>query len=157
MAKNTSAIRPVCTQESLKNAVKTAIEEEDRGKNLMVFGLGEEDEENLEEKIGELCTDLGEKPRITAVNRVGRRNSDGTCRPIKVSFSSSTSAQQLLSKARRLKDMEPRKSVYVCHDRSPEERAARREAVMELKKAKAAQPNCLHYIKGCKVCSREKT
>jgi len=43
----------------------------------MVFGLGEEDEENLEEKISDLFTDLGEKPRVTAVSRVGRRNSDG--------------------------------------------------------------------------------
>jgi hypothetical protein len=73
VAKNTSASGPVCTEESLKNAVKTAIKEEDRSKNLMVFGLGEEDEENLEEKISDLFTDLGEKPRVTAVSRVGRR------------------------------------------------------------------------------------
>ena len=156
VAKNTSASGPVCTEESLKKAVKTAIEEEDRSKNLMVFGLGEEDEENLEEKISDLFTDLGEKPRVTAVSRVGRRNSDGI-RPVKVNFSSSTSAQQILSKARRLKDMEPRKTVYVCHDRSPEERAARREIVTELKTAVAAQPDRLHFIKDGKVCSREKS
>jgi hypothetical protein len=157
VAKNISAASgPVCTQEFLKKAVKTAIEEEDRSKNLMVFGFVEEDEENIEEKISDLFTDLGEKPRVTAVSRVGRRSSDGI-RPVKVNFSSSTSAQQILSKARRLKDMEPRKTVYVCHDRSPEERAARREIVTELKKAAAAQPDRLHFIKGGKVCSREKS
>ena len=95
VASNTSTSGPVCTQESRKKAVKTAIKKEDRSKNLMVFGLGEEDEENIETKIGELFNELGEKPRVVSVNRIGDKNHD-TIRPVKVSFSSSTSANQIV-------------------------------------------------------------
>ena len=102
----------------------------------------------LQQRLSEEQLNLGEKC-VTAVSRVGRSSSDGI-KPVKVNFSSSTSAQQILSKARRLKDMQPRKTVYVCHDRSPEERAARREIVMDLKTAAAAQPDPpdrVHFIK----------
>ncbi len=121
----------------------------------MLFGIGEDDKENIEEKICELFTELGEKPRVTAVHRIGKRISGGI-RPVKVNFSSSASVQQILSQAKRLKHMEKRQSVYLCYDRSPEERAARREIVKELKKVADEQPDRLHFIKGGKVCSRDK-
>ena len=109
--------------------------EEERSKNLMVFGLSEDDEEDLEANIGELFCELGEKPRITAVSGIGKKISNTkVIRPVKVSFSNSTSAYQLLSQASRLKGIEHRKSVYLSYDRSPEERAARRKIVTDLKK-----------------------
>ncbi len=39
------------TTEQLKKAVKCAVEEEDRSRNLIIYGLKEQDEENLEEKV----------------------------------------------------------------------------------------------------------
>ena len=120
------------TPDSLKKVVMTAIEEEDRSKNLLVFGLAEEDGEEIEEKISGILAELGEKPRV-AVNRIGRKTPGATtvCRPVKVTLASCTAARQILMKARNLKQIERLKSVYVCPDRSPDERAARRRLVME--------------------------
>jgi hypothetical protein len=41
----------VLNQETLKTVVKQVVEEEDRSRNLMVFGLDEEEDEQLEEKV----------------------------------------------------------------------------------------------------------
>ena len=56
---------------ALKNVVKSALEEEDRSKNLVVFGLVEDEKEQLESVVGELLSDLGEKPRVSAIYIVG--------------------------------------------------------------------------------------
>ena len=149
---------PDFTPDSLKKVVMTAIEEEDRSKNLMVFGLAEEEGEQIEEKINGLFAELGEKPRVT-VNRIGRKSPGASpvCRPVKVTLASSTAARQILTKARNLKQVDRLKSVYVCPDRSPEEQAARKRLVMDFKKAVAAQPDRQHFIKGGKVCSKDTT
>jgi hypothetical protein len=53
------------TQESLKRVIKSAIEDEDRSKNLIIFGLIEEDGEKLDSKVTDLFSDLNEKPRVS--------------------------------------------------------------------------------------------
>lgn len=119
---------PILTPDSLKKVIMNAIEE-DRSKNLMVFGLDEEDGEQIEDKVAGLFAELGEKPRV-AVSIIGHKKPGATtvCRPVKVTgLASSTAAHQILSKARNLKQIERRKSVYVCPDRSPEERAVRKK------------------------------
>ena len=68
---NCSTAQPVVTPEKLKHAIKSAIKEEDRSRNLIVFGLLDEEKEQVEEKVSELFADLGEKPRIQA-SRIGR-------------------------------------------------------------------------------------
>ena len=149
---------PVLTPDSLKKVIMNAIEQEDRSKNLMVFGLAEEDGEQIEDKVAGLFAELGEKPRV-AVSRMGHKKPGATtvCRPVKVTLASSTAAHQILSKARNLNQIERRKSVYVCPDRSPEERAVRKKLVMDLKKAAADQPDRQHFIKNGKVHSMDKT
>ena len=102
---------PVLTPDSLQKVVIKAIEEEDRSKNLMVFGLSEEEGEQIEEKISEIFAELDEKPRATAC-RIGQKSpgTTPTCRPVKVRLTNSTTARQILSKAMRLKQMERRKA-----------------------------------------------
>ena len=140
-----------------KKVVKDVIKDEDRSKNLMVFGLADEDGEQLDGKLSSVFMELGEKPRVEAV-RIGRRSEAGTgCRPVKVTLASSTAVQQIMSKARTLKQLEKWKSVYVSPDRSPAERSARRLLVEERKKRTAEEPGRNHFIKGGKVCSVDKT
>ena len=148
---------PVLTPASLQKVVVKAIEEDDRSKNLLVFGLLEEEGEQIEETIGEIFAELDEKPRVTAC-RIGKKSpgASSVCRPVKVSLASSISARQILSKTRRLKQMERRKSVYICPDRSPEERAARKGLVSELKKITAEQPDREHFIRHGTVFSKDK-
>ena len=145
-------------QESLKKAVKSAIEEEDRSKNLVVFGLDESDTEQIDSQVRDLFFQLGEKPRVSA-SRIGTRKTDTTrnhSRPVKVSLASSTAVRQILAKSRQLKLLDKYKSVFICPDRSPEERAARRTLVVELKSAATNQPDYRHFIKNGKVHSEKK-
>ena len=75
---------------------------------------------------------------------------------MKVSFSSAITVQQILSKAGKLKKVEKFKRVYICPDRSPEERASRKCLVMDLKKAIGEQPSRHHFISGGKIHSTDK-
>ncbi len=137
--------------------MKDAIEDEDRSKNIMVFGLAEDDGEQLDDKVSNVFMSLGEKPRSAAV-RVGRRSEEGTgCRPVKVVLASSTAVRQLLLKARLLRRVEQLKAVYLCPDRSPQERECQRKLVLELKEKSNKQVDQHHYIKGGKVMSVAKT
>lgn len=144
-------------QESLKKAVKTAIQEDDRSRNLVIFGVPESDAEQIDKCVSELFVEVGEKPQFSA-GRIGvsKRGADKTfCRPIKCSFTSTTSVHQILSKARQLRLSDKFKSVFICPDRSPEERAARRALVLELKEAVTNKPDYKHFIKNGKVHSEK--
>ena len=145
--------------EIFRKVVKDVITNEDRSKNLMVFGLAEEDGEQLDEKISNVFLEIGEKPQLAAV-RLRRRSEEknGTlCRPVKVTLSSSTAVQQILSRARLLKQTEKLKMVYVSPDRTPEERSARRLLVEERKTKQREDTTRNFFIKGGKVCSESNT
>ena len=93
-----------------------------------------------------------------AAVRIGKRPETGTsCRPVKVTLTSSTAVQQILVKSRLLKQQERLKAVYVAPDRSPAERSARKLLVEERKRKEKEDPKRKYYIKGGKVCSEEKT
>lgn len=143
------------TPESLKRAFQDVVKEEDRSKNLMVFGLKEEQkEEDTSVKISDLFQQLGEKPRVEAV-RVGKKT-EGKSRPVKVTLSTSTLAHHILMKASKLRRVEQHKNVFISPDRSPEQRAAHRELVLQLKKRAGDEPSSRHYIRGGKVFSVNK-
>ena len=57
----TSAVIPRDTIKSV--AQKIAVEEE-LSRNIMVFGLTEEEDEQLDERVAEIFEQLGEKPRV---------------------------------------------------------------------------------------------
>ena len=142
---------------TFKKVMKDVIRDEDRSKNLMVFGLAEEDREQLDEKISNVFVEIGVKPQSSAV-RIGKRLQDiSRCRPVKVTLSSSTAVQQILSRARLLKQNAQLKSVYVSPDRSPAERSARRLLVEERRKRATEDTTRNYFIKDGKVCSENKT
>ena len=64
--------------------IKTVVQDvvEDRTKNLMIFGLGEVEGENLHSKVGAVFEELGQKP-IFEAERVGIVDKV-KCRPVKV-------------------------------------------------------------------------
>jgi len=130
----TSARVHVPDVNTLKSAVKEVVQAEDRSKNLIVFGLKEETHEDTSKKISELLDYLGEKPRHESV-RIGVQKSDESKqRPVKVSLASSAHAIQILRAARKLKDSDGYGSVFICPDRTTEERSLRQKAVSDLKK-----------------------
>ena len=115
---------PAITTATFRKVVKDVIEDEDRSKNLLVFGLSEEVGEQLDVKLSSVFMDLGEKPRVEAV-RFGRHAATGNskCRPVKVTLGSSTAVQQILSKARALKQTENWKEGCTCLRTVPQRNA----------------------------------
>ena len=59
-------------QESLKKAVKTAIQEDDRSRNFVTFGVPESDAEQIDKCVSDLFVEVGEKPQFSA-GRIGVR------------------------------------------------------------------------------------
>ena len=151
-----SKMEAIKVEESVKLAVKTAIQEDDRSKNVMIFGLAETENEQISSRVADLFGKLGENTRVSA-SRVGVKKSGSapSFRPVKCTLTSSTAVHQVLLKSRNLKLFDTYKSVFICPDRTPEERAARRALVAELKAANTKQPNHKHYIKHGKIHSSE--
>ena len=61
----------VFDQRILKSVVKDVVAEEDRSRNIMIFGLPEESNEQICDKVSEVFLELDEKPKIEA-SRLGK-------------------------------------------------------------------------------------
>ena len=122
-------------------AVKSAIQEDDRSINLIIFGLVENDKEQIDSKVANLLRELGEKPRLSACT-IGAMPSETVlnfCRPVKCTLTSSSVVRQILTKLNK-------RESFICPDRSPEEREARCALIVELKTAATNQPYYKHFI-----------
>ena len=84
LSKDCPSSAPTFTPENLNNVVRNVVSEEDRSRNVLIFGLKETDEEKLCDKVDVIFQQIEAKPRFEAI-RVGRKSADKT-RPVKVSF-----------------------------------------------------------------------
>ena len=135
----------VISPDALKKVVQAVVEEEDRSRNVILFGLSEENAENLSGEVGDLFGSVDEKPTFVA-SRIGKKIA-GKARPVKVTLSGNVAAQQILYKAKRLRSVEKFKSVFVSPDMSPDERARHRQLILDLKRTIAEQPAKKHFIR----------
>ena len=121
--------------------------EEDRRRNLLIFGLTEEPEvvEQISEKDVKVIEVLDEKPRFEA-NRIGKKTTQQKPRLVKVSMSNATTVNQILSKERKLSVCEQYKHVFVSPDRTKEERDEHQDLVKQLKTKRSAEPDKRFYI-----------
>jgi hypothetical protein len=142
--------------EVLKQVVQAVVQQEDRSRNLMVFGLSEKENEDITEQVQQVFQEIGIKPAIMEVSRVGKSSKEKKKRPVKVILSSSSVAFQILSQARRLRESEDFSSVFVRPDRSEEERSQNRLLVQELIKKRRDEPGKRHFIRGGTLHSVEK-
>ena len=151
----------VCSSDSLpdpttlKKVVKSVVQEEDRSRNVIIFGLPEKNDENVEEEVQEIFKEIGLKPTLQA-SRVGKISKAKSKRPIKVSLSNASTVYQILSQARNLRRSVKFSQVFVRPDRSEEERAQDRLLVQELARKREEEPEKLHYIKAGTIHSRDK-
>ena len=53
----------VFSSEALTRVVRNVVEEEDCSRNVVIFGLNEEDDEKLNERVAEVFESIGQKPR----------------------------------------------------------------------------------------------
>ena len=124
--------KPAMSQVSLKKTVREVVEQEDRSRNVMVFGLPDRSDEETEEAVKPILLELSEKPKIMEARRIGVF-AEGKTRPVILTVGSSLAANQIISKRRKLRESAVFKTVYISPDRTMEERQARR-AVIEQRK-----------------------
>ena len=150
-------------QADLKTVVKSVVEEEDRSRSFMLFGLIKEDTgEDVSGKVGDLLLQLNLKPEVD-VSRIGsgvpstsKENTTRKPRPVKVTVVSPAIVKEVLSRAKHLKNGSGFKGVYISTDSSVEQWAEHRKLVLELKQRLVDQPGKRHFIRGNRVVSTEK-
>ena len=153
LAKNCSA---ALAPKKIEAAVRTVADKDDRSKNVIIYGLEETDNEKLNEKIETALEDIGERPVVRDFCRVGVKRSEvKTPRPIKFTLTNSDHVNQILRSAKQLHSKEGYRSVYICPDRTAEERRAHKKLMELLKEKRAAEPNRTHFIRNNKVMSFE--
>ena len=154
----------------IKMAVHSAIREEDRAKNFIIFGAPEELECEEEEMTDlELVQDIFgitkcasvDRNSIRKCERVGMKKSADAKRPIKVTLKDAESVREVLSKAKSLKSFQTDGynyeycKLFVSPDRSPEERLTRQNLVKEMKEIIKNDPGKRYYIRNNRVCAAE--
>ena len=109
-------------------------------------GVPEQDNGVVESKVTEILNRLEQKPKVSRCVRIGQRKS-GTVRPIKFSVQSSSTVYQILRSAKLLKEIEDFKNIYLCPDRTIEERTNRRKLVAQIKQYRLADLNKRYCIR----------
>ena len=131
---------------SIATAVKKIAKEDDRSKEVVVFGVDEETGECPANKVVGILEQLEEKPVISGCRRIGQRVT-GSTRPLIFSVKSTDIVYQILRKAKRLKDIDGFRTVYISPNRTPDERISRKKLVEELKKRRSDNPNSRYFIR----------
>ncbi len=142
------------TAKNLKKVVQDVVAQEDRTRNVMIFGLKEESGEKLNQKVSNVLEQIGAKPRVEAV-RIGKQTT-GKTRPVKVTVNCSSTVHQILVNSKDLRSVAEYKHVFICPDRSPDERVQHTQLVLELKKKVKEEPGKRHYIRNGQIFSENK-
>ena len=141
----------------LHAAVQKVAQKEERSKNVMIYGLKEksDDDHELVSRVESVLSEVGEKPVIKDCCRIGLKK-ENSVRPVRFSLNSSAHVIQVLKNARKLRNVDGYGSIYICPDRSPEERKAYKKLVEELKQKRDTECDKVHYISHNKIVSTPK-
>ena len=115
--------------------MRETLDQNDRSRNVMLFGLPEGKSENLEQTVGHVFEELGEKPVVVEVSRIGQKST--TSRPVIVTLSSRSTANRLIGMGRRLQNSTDYSMVYLALDRTVDQRIQRRKFIDGRKQARA--------------------
>ena len=116
----------------LQAAIVKASSTEERSNNLIVYGLEETpEEENTEEVVLNVLKHTNEKPKVVSCRRLGEKK-EGKCRPVKVVLDNRDMVRCILARSGMLREVEGMTDVYLCPDRTVEERSERKKLVAQL-------------------------
>ena len=133
-----------------KDVVKSLITEfknNDRKKNLIVYGVDESDRPKL--AIDDAFADIGFIGLSFEIEPIGHLV-EGKSRPMRVKLSCESTVNSLLRNAHRLKDI-GYSNIFLAPERSYQERLARKELVRKLKENITAFPSKKWCIRNGKV------
>ena len=136
----------------IQTAVRKVNEETDRSRNFVIYGVEEELTENLDVKVEGILQEIEEKLPIETSSRIGIQQA-GKSRPVKVTLRSSDSVNQILKKSKLLRTKEGFKLIYICPDRSVEERRAFKKLLEELRAKRSSETDSdkVHLIRNNKI------
>ena len=147
----------------LKEVVTAAVTAEDRSHNVVIFGATEEEDQDEEHTpvTDEMCVRkifeiVGMGRCFVDHHRAGLKKA-GQSRPLIVRMQAPHMVMEALANAKLLKETLCYRTCYLAPDRSPEQRAAHRQLITEMKKRREEQPEMYFFIKGGKVCCVERT
>ena len=153
---------------TVQKAVRSAVEENVRSNNFIIYGGEEEEPTEWNESGLENCIDFASgmfneirafpKPEILTATRIGSKKKPDKSRPIKVTLASPEAVKFILSKASKLKTNNHAhwRCVYLAPDRSKEERAAHSKLTAELKQKITEDAYKYHCIRDGKIVSVDK-
>ena len=149
------------THKFVREAIKAVNEEEERSSNFILYGVEEDDKNDIKvdphpgliydikKQID--CTEI----RVAKHTRIGLKT-EGKVRPIKVELHSSTDVASILSNAHKLKESDEFKMVYIAPDRTAEQRVAHNKLVTRMKEMIRQDSSKHYYIKNDKIESTDK-
>ena len=150
--KSSTSSSAVIPPGNLQSVAKKIVEEEDRSKNVMVFGLPESSAVPLVDVSTQIFQELGEKPKVVSACRLGSAK-PGIIRPVKITLRSHSDCTQILWKSRNLRIVDKYKNVFLAPDRNRDERGKHKELVNKLKEKRLQEPHKRHYIRSGNICS----
>ena len=163
--KNMKSASVTASVATVQKAVRSAVEENVRSNNFIIYGGEEEEPTEWNESGFENCIDFASglfneirafpKPEILTATRIGSQKKPDKPRPIKVTLASPEAVKFVLSKASKLKTNNHKhwRCVYLAPDRSKEERAAYSKLTTELKQKISEDASKYHYIRDGKIVS----
>ena len=142
--------------QKIVSAVKQVSQEVDRSRNIIVFGVDEDQNEKPEQKVLAILDKIEEKPQISGCVRLGEIK-PGVVRPLRFRVRSQDNVYQILRKASTLRNFEDCKKVFLSPDRTVEERVSRKKLVIELREKRGADPNHNYVIRKGEIVRVDKT
>ena len=144
--------------QKIRAAVKTVSDKEDRGRNVIIYGLEDSDEpdQSLEAEVQKVLSEIDEKPVIRECCRVGSKKPSSK-RPVKFTLSSCDMVNQILRKAKSLRTKEGYSTIYISPDRTVDERRAFKKLWEELQEKRESDIDRVHYIRNKKTGSADKS
>jgi hypothetical protein len=147
----------------MKEVVSAAVTAEDRSHNVVIFGATEEEDQDKEHPpvtddvcVQKIFDKVGLRRCVVKHHRAGLKKT-GQSRPLIVRMKEPHMVMEALVNAKVLKETLCYKTCYLAPDRSPEQRAAHRQLITEMKKRREEQPDMYFFIKGGEVCCVERT
>ena len=141
----------------IQKVVQSAVRDDARSRNFIIHGASECYSQDPVGAADVLLNEIWQHldpPAILAANFLGTKKPEsGRSRPVKVTLDSNESVKMVLAKAPNLKKTNDYRTWYITPDRTPEEQAAHKKLVAQLKDKITADSTMYHYIKDGKVMS----
>ena len=147
------------TKKSVQQVIRNVNEEERRSKNLMIHGLKESDNDDINEtlqSVREVFESMNlPDPDTIDCYRVGRKET-GRTRPVRLEYKNSGDVDFALSHSSKLKNSSKYSTVYLSPDRTKEQQLAHKAFIKKMKELISLDSGKHYYIKNNKVLSADK-